>query len=192
MIKGISNACGSLLQACADPAIKRMSHSTLPFNKLSLIEQVEREHVPEHIYDTRMRILHILIAERKILGEHDWACKHVIAKRVRAIRIKERIWVGVVILALGELGAVFSEHVTGRNYVTEGCPTKELDRYRVHVVEPGASLSDVLRHEISWGALLELLLVLEGIVVLRKRHGARLHPAVHNLRRASQEFTILF
>ena len=48
-------------------------------------------------------------------------------------------------------------------------------------VEPTAGLTGIFHNEISGRMRIKPLFVLKGVVLLRKRHGARLKPAVQHL-----------
>mmetsp|Transcript_41508 Transcript_41508/g.130922 ORF Transcript_41508/g.130922 Transcript_41508/m.130922 type:complete len:397 (-) Transcript_41508:157-1347(-) len=132
--------------------------------------------------EDRLEVLHdARLAEAEVLGVDDGRVDQVEPQRVRAVRVDHEDGVGVVLLALGHLLAVGREHKPVADQVLEGGLVEEGGREHHEGVEPAACLVDALGDEVGREGGLERLLVLEGVVLLRVRHRARLEPAVEDL-----------
>ncbi|EPY28156.1 hypothetical protein STCU_05273 [Strigomonas culicis] len=146
--------------------------------ELGSVEQ-RQQHLLHHGLDA-------ILAEAQRLAADDRGVDYVHAKGIRAVAVDDEAGLGVVLQALGHLLAVLGKDETGDTHVAEGRLVKERDTEHEKSVEPAAGLIETLRDVVGGEALRKALLVLEGVVDLRVRHGAGLEPAVEHLARAAQ------
>ncbi len=100
------------------------------------------------------------------------------AERVGAVALDHVPGLDHVAAALRHLLTLGVEDQAQADHVAVARGVEEQDRLGEQGVEPAAGLVDRLADEVGGEALIEQLLVLEGVVELRPRHRARVEPGV--------------
>ena len=140
--------------------------------------------VPQGDEDALQHVTDTLVAVLQVVGLH---CGGVHQKQADGIGPEHghRLGgVGVVPQALGHLLAVGGKDKAVYHTVLEGGTVKEGGCQNGEGVEPASGLVQSLGDEVRREVAFQVVLVLEGIVVLGVGHGARLKPAVQHLRDA--------
>ena len=113
------------------------------------------------------------------------------ADGVRAVVAQSIKRIDGIALGLAHLLTVLVLHVPQHDDIFVRRLVEDQRRYRQQRVEPPSRLIHRLRDELCGEMLLKKLPVLEGIVILRKRHRARVEPAVDDLRHALHRLAAL-
>mmetsp|Transcript_41792 Transcript_41792/g.110426 ORF Transcript_41792/g.110426 Transcript_41792/m.110426 type:complete len:1093 (+) Transcript_41792:362-3640(+) len=121
------------------------------------------------------------LAELQRLGADHRRVAHVHADGVGAVRAAHERRVRVVLQALAHLLPVPGQDEAVHDEVLEGGLVEDDGGQHHQGVEPAAGLVQALGDELRGEALLEVLLVLEGVVLARVGHRAALEPAVEDL-----------
>ena len=144
----------------------------------------ERVGVPQRQHDRAHLLEDPLLLEAQILGVDHGRVHQVDPQRVGPVLVEDEVGVREVALALRHLLAVCGEDDAVDDHVLERGAIEERGGEDGEGVEPAAGLVEALGDEVGWERALDRLLVLEGVVVLCVGHGARLEPAVEDLRDA--------
>ena len=144
------------------------------------VENVEGVGIPEGAEELALALLHGLAGEagrepRSGVGVE------IPPDRVRAVGFERFERVDRVALGFRHFLSVFILHVPEDDDVLIGRAVEEERGDRHEGVEPAAGLVDGFADEVRRELRLELVLVLEGIVVLGEGHGAGVEPAVDDL-----------
>ena len=141
------------------------------------VQRVERVGVPQREHELADDLVHVLRAEAaREPGRADR--EQVPAQRVGALLVEHAPGVDHVAQPLGHLAAVAVQDVAQAEHVLVAGVAGEQRADGQQAVEPAAGLVDGLADEIGREALLERLLVLEGVVPLGDGHGAGVEPGV--------------
>ena len=168
-----------------DVAIQHVIGVHGPARLLGGVELQEAVRIP----DWQQRLAHALtdslLGDDQIAATQDRAGHEEPAHRVGAVAVEDLIDVRVVALGLGHLQPVGAQDDAVGDDLLEGRAVEQCGGKYVLDVEPAAGLAGVLDDEVRRLLLLEGLHVLEWVVVLGERHGARLEPAVEDVRDAA-------
>ena len=154
------------------------------------IEDVERVGVPQRAHELAL-ILADRVARKARRQPRRGSRIEIPADRVCALLLQDVRGRDDIADVLGHLLAVLVAHKTEHDAVLERRLVEQAGRHRHQRIEPAARLIDRFGNERGGIAALELLLVLEGIVPLRKRHGTGVEPAVDHDRFAFHDLTAL-
>ena len=133
-----------------------------------------QQHLAHHVVDA-------IVGNPQVAASHDGRRHQVPAQGVRALVVEDGGRLGVVPQLFGQLGAVLSQQDPVADDVLKGRQVEQSAGQDMEGVEPTAGLVDVLHDEVGWEVFLEPLPVLERVMHLGERHGARLEPAVQDL-----------
>ena len=145
------------------------------------VGNVEVTSVPIRKEKLLICVLNSRLIKEKVSDKHRLCLIQIKSECVSSVLLHKLHRVGVILRGLRELLSVLGKYSSVNYAVAECGLIKESDGKNVQVVEPAADLSRVLNNKVTGEMLLEPLLVLKGIMLLRKRHASALEPAVKNL-----------
>ena len=155
-------------KAAADPIGVRVQRQEIPA-------------VPDWVQHQANRLGERLFLDDDVQPAQHRGGKQIPAHRVGALLSKDLLRVGEVPEAFRQLAPVSPEDHAVDDAALERRPVEQCRGKDVKRIEPPTRLAHVLNDEVSREVLLEALLVLEGIVPLRVRHGAGIEPAVEDV-----------
>mmetsp|Transcript_63686 Transcript_63686/g.184702 ORF Transcript_63686/g.184702 Transcript_63686/m.184702 type:complete len:476 (-) Transcript_63686:842-2269(-) len=127
-----------------------------------------------------------VLPEFQGLGADDRRVAHVHSHGVSAVLVAHVGWVRVILQPLAHFLAVGGQDKAVADQVLEGRLVEDVRRKHHQRVKPSSRLVQALGDEVRGEALLELILVLEGVVLAAVWHGPALEPTVEDLVHALQ------
>ncbi len=123
---------------------------------------------------------------------HSLAVKHIETYRICSIFMNHFHGIGIVFKPLRHFAAVCRQDNPVDDNILERRCLEQRCRQDRESVEPPSGLVYAFGNEICRKICFKKLLILEGIVILCIRHGARFKPAVKNFRNAIKQLSISF
>ena len=145
------------------------------------IQHKEGIGIPQGAYELPLTLHHRLAVEA--VGQPRGGVDiEIPADRVGAVGLQRLKGVDGVALGFTHLLAIFILHMPQHNDILKAGPVEHQGGNGVQRIEPAAGLIHCLADEVGGELRLKQLLILKGIVVLRKGHGTGIEPAVDDLR----------
>mmetsp|Transcript_39804 Transcript_39804/g.84839 ORF Transcript_39804/g.84839 Transcript_39804/m.84839 type:complete len:1014 (+) Transcript_39804:710-3751(+) len=145
---------------------------------------------PERVVEREEDLFHhaqdAALLELEALRSDDRRVDEVHPQCIGPVLGNDEVRVGVILEPLGHLLPVPGQDQSIHDEVLERRPVEQRRAEDHERVKPAPGLVESLGDEVGGEPLLELLLVLEGVMLLCVGHGARLEPAVEDLVDPSQ------
>ena len=185
VVQRIGDALHRVAQLRQDVAVQHVSGGRIVLRRLGGIEAQEGVRIPHGQHRLAHTLADALLGDDQVTAAQDRRAHQEPTHGVGAVAVEDLVDVRVVALGLTHLQAVIAQHDAVGHDLLESRAVEQRGGQNVHGVEPATGLAGVLHDEVRRGVSIEPLLVLERVVLLRKRHGARLEPAVQHLRHAA-------